>query len=173
MGLPVADKPDSEEICFIPDNDYRRFLRERLAAEPGEIVDQDGEVVAHHDGIVNFTVGQRRGIGAYGDRRYVIALEPASNRVVIGSGSELLCGGLIAGATSWISGAPPADGDSVLVKFRYKAALAPATVHSCREGIELRFEQPQRAVAPGQAAVCYDGEVVLGGGTILRTFPAT
>ena len=169
LGLPVADKPDSQEICFVPDNNYRRFLRDRLESPAGEVVDPAGHVLGRHDGIIGFTVGQRRGLGAYGDRRYVIDLQPASARVVIGTESDLLRGGVVARDVHWLSGSPPGDGADVLVKLRYKAPPAAATLHHRPGGMVLRFHQPQRAVAPGQAAVCYDDEVLLGGGIIERT----
>jgi tRNA-specific 2-thiouridylase len=88
LGLPVAGKPDSEEICFVPGNDYRRFLSERIEPAPGEIVDRDGQVLGRHEGVAAYTIGQRRGLGAFGDRRYVVALEPVQRRVVIGSEAE-------------------------------------------------------------------------------------
>lgn len=169
LRLPVAEKPDSEEICFVPDNDYRRFLHARTQSLPGEIVDQQGEVLGRHQGIIDYTIGQRRGLGAFGAPRYVIALEPASRRVVIGSESDLLRAGLRAERVHWVSGSPPPDGARLLVKVRSKATPAAAQLRYCETGIELRFEQPQRAISPGQTAVCYDGPVVLGGGTIEST----
>jgi tRNA-specific 2-thiouridylase len=171
MRLPVADKPDSEEICFIPDNDYRRFLRERISASPGEIIDTSGRTIGRHDGIVDFTVGQRRGLGAYGDRRYVIELQPSTNRVIVGDETQLLCSEIEISEVRWTSGTVPRDGAQVQVKCRYKATPAPATLYSRENGVAIVFDRPQRAVSPGQAAVCYDGELLLGGGTILRTIP--
>lgn len=170
MGLPVADKPDSEEICFVPDNDYRRFVRDRVESPPGEFVAPDGTVLGRHEGIVDFTVGQRRGLGAFGERRYVIALEPVSNKVVVGSKTDLFCNGLMAANPHWVSGNAPTAGARVLVKYRYKAPLVAATIYSGAEGVELRFDEPQRAVSPGQAAVCYQDDALLGGATIVRTY---
>jgi tRNA-uridine 2-sulfurtransferase len=166
LSLPVADKPDSEEICFVPDNNYRNFLRERLETPPGEIVDLEGRVLGRHAGIIDYTVGQRRGLGAHGDRRYVIALEPASRRVVVGDAEELLSAGVRASNTYWVAGEQPADGTRMTVKVRYKARPAWATLIHLADGIELRYDEAQRATAPGQAVVCYDGERVLGGGII-------
>jgi tRNA-uridine 2-sulfurtransferase len=171
MGLPVADKPDSEEICFVPDNDYRRFLRDRVASSAGEIVDVKGEILGRHNGIFDFTVGQRRGLGAFGDRRYVIELIPAENRVVVGTDAQLLCGGVELSPDHWTSGVAPGVGGRVWVKCRYKSAPAAATIGRSVKGIVLLFDEPQRAVSPGQAAVCYDGELLCGGGTIVRTLP--
>lgn len=170
LGLPVAEKPDSEEICFVPDNNYRNFLRGRVAPSPGEIVDCEGTVVGRHGGIIDYTVGQRRGLGAFGDRRYVTQLQPKQNRVVIGLEEDLLSQRLIAGQVRYVSGiAPPAD-TQVQVKIRYKAALSPATLHPTGDSVELRFAEPQRAITPGQAAVFYAGEEVLGGGIIEQAF---
>ncbi len=171
LSLPVADKPDSEEICFVPDNNYRRFLRDRLESTPGEVVDPAGNVLGRHGGIAEFTIGQRRGLGALGDRRYVIALEPALQRVVVGREADLFSRGLVARRVHWVSGAPPADGAEVSVKVRSKTAPAAARLFHRPDGMELRFVEPQRAVAPGQTAVCYDGEVMLGGGSIERILP--
>jgi tRNA-specific 2-thiouridylase len=166
LGLPVADKPDSEEICFVPDNDYRRFLRERLRPAPGDIMDVDGRVLGQHAGIADYTIGQRRGLGAFGDRRYVVALEPVHRRVIAGTEASLYSSGLIAGRAHWVAGAGPANGAKVSVKVRSKASPAAARLFHRPGGFELRFAQAQRAVAPGQSAVCYDGDVLLGGGTI-------
>jgi tRNA-specific 2-thiouridylase len=169
LGLPVAEKPDSEEICFVPGNDYRRFLRQRVESRPGDVVDSAGRVLGRHEGVIDFTVGQRRGLGAFGDRRYVIALDPVQQRVVVDSEDALLSAGLIAERVHWISGTAPADGALVTVKVRSKAAPVAARIYTREVGIELRFTQPQRAISPGQAAVCYEGALVLGGGTIERT----
>jgi tRNA-uridine 2-sulfurtransferase len=171
MGLPVADKPDSEEICFVPDNDYRRFLRERIPSPVGEIVDAQGNTLGRHSGIYDFTVGQRRGLGAFGNRRYVIELLPAENRVVVGDEAQLLCSGVELSSEHWTSGVAPKDGERVSVKCRYKTAPVGATVRRFGNVIVLDFDEPQRAVSPGQAAVCYDREVLRGGGTIVKSLP--
>lgn len=168
LGLPTADKPDSEEICFVPDDNYRNFVRERVPAQQGEIVDTAGHLVGRHDGIQGYTVGQRRGLGAFGDRRYVIELQADQNRVVIGTDEQLLTSALLAERVHYMSGVAPADGTPVEVKIRYKATPASATLHPCPDGVEIRFHQPQRAITPGQAATFYDGDTVLGGGIIER-----
>jgi tRNA-uridine 2-sulfurtransferase len=170
FGLPVAGKPDSEEICFVPGDDYRRFLRSRAQFAPGEIVDGDGRSVGRHDGIVDFTVGQRRGLGAFGERKYVIDVQPASNRVVVGSDGDLLRGGLRVERVRWISGSAPASPLQLDVQLRHRAVAVPATLQVHCASVDVEFERPQRAVAPGQAAVFYDGDMVVGGGTIAETW---
>ena len=168
-GLITADKPDSQDICFIPLGDYREFLRQRTSGVPGDIVELDGTVVGTHQGIEYFTVGQRRGLGlAYtpGEPRYVVRLEADSNRVVIGPETSLFAEEMWVSGVNYVSGETPYDGTSVAVKIRYKAYEAPATLHPRPTGAIVRFREPQRAVTPGQAAVFYDGEALLGGGTI-------
>ncbi|MGI8554373.1 MAG: tRNA 2-thiouridine(34) synthase MnmA [Dehalococcoidia bacterium] len=166
LQLPVADKPDSEEICFVPDNNYRNFLRERIEAPAGEMVDSSGQVIGSHEGIVDYTVGQRRGLGAFGDRRYVIELQPMQNRVVVGSQAELFSNSLIAERVHYVQGVAPSPGTPLEVKIRYKSVPSPAVIYPTPDGAELRFEQPQRAITPGQAVVFYDGDAVVGGGII-------
>ena len=168
-GLITADKPDSQDICFIPLGDYREFLRQRTSGVPGEIIELDGTVVGTHQGIEYFTVGQRRGLGlAYtpGEPRYVVRLDADSNRVVIGPETSLFAEEMWVSGVNYVSGETPYDGTSVAVKIRYKAYEAPATLHPRPTGAIVRFREPQRAVTPGQAAVFYDGEALLGGGTI-------
>ena len=169
MGLPLYDKLDSAEICFVPDGDYRAFLAGRLPRRPGAIVDQAGGVVGGHDGVARYTIGQRRGIGAFGAKRFVTGIDPELNRITIGEEDDLLARRLWADAPGWVAGAPPADEFEALVKVRYKSPPAPATVRVHRDEIEVEFRRPLRAVTPGQAAVIYDGERVIGGGTITRT----
>ena len=168
-GLTTADKPDSQDICFIPLGDYREFLRQRAEGMPGEVVDLDGAVLGSHQGIEYYTVGQRRGLGSlpYSEEpRYVVRLDAAANRVVVGPESALYAGKAWLSGVNYVSGRPPADGTPVSVKIRYKAYEAPATLHPRPDGALVRFRDPQRAVAPGQAAVFYDGDTLLGGGTI-------
>ena len=168
-GLITADKPDSQDICFIPLGDYREFLRQRSPGIPGEIVELDGSVVGEHPGIEYFTVGQRRGLGlthAAGEPRYVVRLEADSNRVVVGPESALYAREARVSGVNYVSGQPPADGAPVSVKIRYKSYEAPATLHPRPGGALVRFREPQRAVTPGQAAVFYDGDTLLGGGAI-------
>ena len=169
-GLITADKPESQDICFIPLGDYREFLRQRSDGVPGEIVDLDGAVLGTHQGIEYYTVGQRRGLGSlpYSEEpRYVIRLDAGVNRVVVGPESALYAteAGWLSGV-NYVTGREPEDGRTVSVKIRYKAYEAPATLHPRPWGAIVRFREPQRAVTPGQAAVFYDGETLLGGGTI-------
>ncbi len=166
-GFPNADKPDSQDICFIPTGDYREFLRERTDERPGDIVDAHGNVLGSHEGIQYFTVGQRRGLGlSGGPPRFVIRLEPDTRQVVVGSETDLYQNTLYADPVSWVSGVPPSGPVEVTVKIRYKFAEAPATVTAVGDGALVRFRESQRAITPGQAAVFYQGETVLGGGPI-------
>ena len=166
-GFPNADKPDSQDICFIPNGDYREFLRQRADDAPGDIVDDAGNVLGRHDGIQYFTVGQRRGLGLSGGApRFVIRLEPDTRQVVVGSEQGLYHDTLYADPVSWVSGVAPPPETPVAVKIRYKFAEAPATVTAVAGGALVRFEEPQRAITPGQAAVFYQGDTVLGGGPI-------
>ena len=168
-GMITADKPDSQDICFIPLGDYRDFLRQRASGVPGEIVDLDGCVVGTHEGIEFFTVGQRRGLGlpkTAGEPRYVVRLESDSNRVVVGPESALYAAEAWVSGVNYITGDAPIDGTPVSVKIRYKAYEARATLHPRSGGALVRFQEPQRSITPGQAAVFYDGELLLGGGTI-------
>ncbi len=168
-GLITAGKPDSQDICFIPLGDYREFLRQQAAGVPGEIVELDGSVLGAHQGIEYFTVGQRRGLGlprTPGEPRYVIRLEADANRVVVGPESALYAGETWVSGVNYVSGDIPAEGTPVAVKIRYKAYEAPATLHPRAGGALVRFVEPQRSVTPGQAAVFYQGDTLLGGGTI-------
>jgi len=180
LGLPVARKPDSQEICFVPNGDYAAFIdayfRERgIAPEKtlGEIQDREGHVLGEHPGVHHFTVGQRRGLRvAAGEPLYVIATEPATQRVIVGRNQDLLRATLSARGMNWLSIAPPgARTDAPIraqVKIRNKHIPADATVSPTADPsrVEIRFDQPQRAVTPGQAAVLYAGDLVLGGGWI-------
>ena len=173
--MPVGHyKPDSQDICFIPTGDYREFLRERTDERPGDIVDADGNVLGTHEGIQYFTVGQRRGLGlSGGPPRFVIRLEPDTRQVVVGSETDLYQDTLYADPVSWVSGVSPTGPVEVTVKIRYKFAEAPATVTAVGDGALVRFREPQRAITPGQAAVFYKGDTVLGGGPIAGHEPPT
>ena len=168
-GLVTADKPDSQDICFIPLGDYREFLRQHSSGVPGEIVELDGTVVGTHQGIEYFTVGQRRGLGlprTAGEPHYVIRLEADENRVVVGPESALYTAQVRVSRVNYVSGRVPADGTPVTVKIRYKSYEAPATLHPRSDGALVLFHEPQRSVTPGQAAVFYQADILLGGGTI-------
>ena len=169
MRLPLAEKPDSADICFVPDGDYKRFVRQRLPATPGVIRDAAGATVGAHDGVAGFTVGQRRGIGvATGEKRFVTGIDPEINVITIGPEEDLYAGGLVAENVNWIE-ATPADPVRAAVKIRYRTPATPATVTALDgRAARVEFDQPQRAITPGQAAVFYDGDCVLGGGAILR-----
>jgi tRNA-specific 2-thiouridylase len=166
--LPNADKPDSADICFIPSGDYRAFVGRRVASQPGDILDTAGNRLGRHRGIVNYTVGQRRCLPARGggDPLYVLRLEAHANVVVAGPEEELLTPGLIAGELSFVSGEMPREPFQTQARIRYASEASPATLEICGDSAEVRFHHRQRAVAPGQAVVFYDGERVIGGGTI-------
>ena len=168
-GFPNADKPDSQDICFIPTGDYREFLRRQDDDRPGDIVDDAGNILGQHDGVRYFTIGQRRGLGLPGGSarpKFVIRLEPDTRRVVVGDESGLYRHALYAAPVSWIAGAPPPPDTPVTVKIRYKFSEAPATLTPVGDGAIARFADPQRAITPGQAAVFYQDDLVLGGGAI-------
>ncbi len=176
LGLPVADKNDSQEICFVPNGDYAAFIDAYFeeqgigqAATQGEIVDTSGRVVGQHAGTHHFTVGQRRGLRvAAGEPLYVISTEPSSQRVIIGRGDELMKTSLVAHGVNWLSIAAPVAPRPAQVKIRNKHAAAHAALTPTGDDsrIQVEFHQPQRAITPGQAAVFYDGDLVLGGGWI-------
>ena len=166
-GLVTADKPDSQDICFIPLGDYKAFLRERTSTTPGEIVDLDGTLLGRHQGIEFYTVGQRRGLGLPGgEPRYVVRLEPDTNRVVVGPEEALYCDEMWVSKVNYTQGMPPAGPASIGVKTRYSAFEAAAELDPDGGYARVRFREPQRSITPGQAAVFYQGEVLLGGGTI-------
>jgi len=168
--LPVADKPDSVEICFVPDGDHGALIRERRPElqTAGHFVDTAGNVLAAHQGIENYTIGQRKGLGyAAGERRYVLQIVPSTNDVVLGDRGELLATGLIASRVNWLLDPAPAAPLPCSARIRYRHAPAPATVTARRDGgARVTFEQPQSAITPGQVVVFYDGTRVLGGGWI-------
>ncbi len=177
LGIPTADKPDSQEICFVPNGDYAAFIdayfREQGSAQDelaGELVTTDGKVVGEHAGVHHFTIGQRRGLRvAAGEPLYVISTEPATRRVVIGRNDELLRSSMHAGQVNWISIAPLKEPVRAEVKVRNKHAAAAATLVPGGDArVEVRFDEPQRALTPGQGAVFYSGDLVLGGGWIER-----
>ena len=180
-GLAVADKADSQEICFVPDGDYAAFVERHYAEVCGEepqaeafpsgpIVDTAGVELGTHRGIHRFTVGQRRGLGvAAAKPLYVVALEPEANRVVVGERGELLGRSCRAVGVSWIAGRPPVGPVRAAVKIRSRHPEAPAAVEPLEDGsVRIVFDAEQLAITPGQAAVFYDGETVLGGGWIAR-----
>jgi tRNA-specific 2-thiouridylase len=172
LGLPVAGKPDSQELCFVPEADGGAFLESRAPhlVREGQVVDSEGTVLGTHRGTHRFTIGQRRGLGvSTGERTYVLDVEPSSNRVVVGPGELLGRRGLIAERVSWVDRAPggPTEAD---VRTRYRGREAPAVVTPLPGSrARVEFGRPERAVAPGQSAVFYAGDEVLGGGVIVES----
>lgn len=172
FGLNVAAKPDSQDICFVPRGDYRAVVRQLRpeADRPGDIVDLEGRVIGRHAGLIGFTVGQRRGleIGGQAEPLYVVRLEPEANRVVAGPRAALGVSVVHLDGLNWLGGPIPAEGMPVDAKLRSMAPLAPARLVG-GDSPRLLFAVPQFGVAPGQAAVCYAGTRVLGGGFIRAT----
>ena len=168
-GLVVADKPDSQEICFIPDDNYRAFLADRTRPQPGDFIDLEGEVLGRHPGVQFFTIGQRRGLGldgGSGEPRYVLKIDPASNRVTLGGQEDLYRTQMWASRINFPSGVANGESRNVTAKIRYKASEAPATVTVHDGYAKILFDEPQRAVTPGQAIVFYHGDELVGGGII-------
>lgn len=174
LDLPVAGKPDSQEVCFVPDNDYPAFLAELVpeSRREGSIVDPDGRMLGRHQGVAGFTVGQRKGLGvASRVPLYVTAIDPEANRITVAEGGHpsLFAREVIAGDVNLIPLKEPGGSCSVTAKIRYNMPDRPAVLHVEPEGrLRVLFDEPQRAVTPGQALVCYDGDVVIGGGVIER-----
>ncbi len=174
FNLAVAEKPESYEICFVPNNDYAAFLdaylKEQGLAAPeagGKIVSRDGQLLGDHTGVHRFTVGQRKGLGiAAAEPFYVISTDPASQQITVGANKDLLRSTLIAKRVNWISVATLEEPRRAHVKIRHRHAGGKATLYPIADGVEVHFDQPQRAVSPGQAAVFYDDDLVLGGGWI-------
>lgn len=168
LGLPVADKPDSQEVCFAPE-DYAAFLQERagVAARPGPIVDVQGRVLGEHRGIAAYTIGQRRGLGiATGEPMYVVAIDSEKNRLVVGGRQQACASELTAAQVNWIPRAPQ-GAITVRARIRHQHQEARAIVSPAGEDrARVHFREPQMAIAPGQAVVFYDGDTVLGGGNI-------
>ena len=168
-ALPVAAKPDSQDICFVPNGYYADVVTKLRpgAIEPGDIVDASGKVLGRHDGIIHFTVGQRKGIGiAAAEPLYVLRLEPATRRVVIGPQAALAQSRVALHSVNWLGTAPPSDGQAVAVKLRSAQPPVAARLHD--GGHDVALDEPAFGVAPGQACVFYDGTRCLGGGWIAR-----
>jgi tRNA-specific 2-thiouridylase len=177
-GLAVAEKKESQEICFVPDGDYAGFIDRYLEAEDetnrlpgtGEIVDTKGRVLGQHGGIQRYTIGQRRGIGIADERPlYVISLDANDNRLVVGPEDELLSSEFTAAGVNWIAFANPSEPVRADVRVRYRHVAAPATITPIENGrVRVVFDDPQRAITPGQATVFYRGDEVVGGGWIVK-----
>jgi len=167
LDLPTSGHHDSQDICFIPDNDYRAFVAEDMPLGAGEIVDINGKVLGKHRGLAGYTVGQRQGLGLTSEEPlYVLELDAESNKIVVGSWEQALHNVLVAHQTSWVSGESPREPMEITAKIRYKASEAAAELYPGDDGVEVRFVEPQPAIAPGQSVVFYQGDTVLGGGII-------
>ena len=174
LGLATAEKPESQEICFVPDGDYAAAVeRIRPGADPGqgEVVDRDGAVLGRHRGVHRFTVGQRRGLGLNArERMYVTGIDAARNRVTVGAVGELRASGAVLERVAWITGKTPRTPVRATVRIRHRHAGADAEIEPLGEdGARVRFDGPVSAVSPGQAAVFYSGDAVLGGGWIAES----
>ncbi len=170
FGLPTASKHDSQDLCFLGDGDYRRFLNDHVPEimVSGPIVRTNGDVVGEHSGLANYTIGQRKGLGVHSlDPLYVIAVNPYRNALVVGTADELGGTHLTANRVNWVSGEVPAASFEAEVKIRYKAQAVPAAVTPLgSDRMAVEFQQPMRDITPGQGAVVYDGDCCLGGGII-------
>lgn len=170
-GLPVASKHDSMDLCFVWDDDYRRFLRDWAAAamQPGPILDRQGRLYGQHEGLPGYTVGQRKGLGISGaaEPLFVLELDRSRNALIVGTAAELGRSALVVGRVNWTLDEPPAAGTQVQCKIRYKAEPAAAVLHLLdAERVEVRLARPLRDITPGQGAVFYQDDLCLGGGII-------
>ena len=169
-NLPVASKPDSQEICFIPDNNYSKFINDTKKADmkPGYFVDTKGNILGKHSGIINYTIGQRKGLGVtFGKPMFVVKIDSKNNQVVLGEAYEVFSKELIAGDMNYISINDIVDEIKANAKIRYSAKEAPATIYPLGDKrVKVVFDSPQRAITPGQSIVFYDNDIVVGGGII-------
>ena len=172
LNLPIADRAESQDLCFVGDQDYRDFLIDQgiLLSPPGPILDENGEILGQHSGLSNYTIGQRKGIGiSKSFPLYVINKDVQNNVLLVGSKDKLGRTSFNIGQTNWISGSPPSDAASTLVRVRYKAKEVGAIIQSIEgAGAEVQLLESLPDVTPGQYAVFYDGEKCLGGGIILQ-----
>jgi len=167
MRFPTATKRESQDICFIPDNDYRSFIAKHIPTKSGDIIDTEGRILGRHSGLAQYTVGQRQGLGLTSNKRlYVLRLDAANNRLVVGTRNQLFSNGLFASKLSWVSGKAPEEPINITAKIRYRSPEATAVLRLNDGVAEVLFQQPQWAITPGQAIVFYQGDAVLGGGTI-------
>ena len=171
-GFVNANKPESQDICFVPDGDYAAMI-ERYSGRtfpPGDFTDLDGNVIGTHKGLIHYTIGQHKRLGqAFGRPRYVCSIDAEGNRIALGGPDDVYAAEAEAADFNWISGEPPKGEIRCKVRLRYKQQEQWTIARDCGGGrVRLRFEEPQRAVTPGQSAVLYDGDIVLGGGVILK-----
>lgn len=173
-GFVNALKPDSQDICFVPDGDYARAIERQTGrtAPEGDFTDREGNVLGRHKGIIHYTIGQRKGLGlSFDSPRYVCGIDAEKNTVIIGRDEELYKKRLRAGEFNWISGTPPVDEVRCAAKIRYRQKARPARAKVNADGnVELTFDEAQRAITPGQSVVLYDRDTVLGGGIIYEAF---
>lgn len=174
IGLFISEKKDSMEICFIPDNNHAEFIEyySGYTPVPGDFTDKDGNILGQHKGIINYTVGQRKGLGiAFGKPMFVTGIDAVANRIILGEDGSQYSMGLIAEDISFTDGNVPDDGTKLMCKTRYSAKPAECTIASYDDGtLKVDFAQPLRAVTPGQSVVFYRDDVTLGGGIIKSTF---
>lgn len=171
FGLHTAEKPESQDLCLVEANgSMRAFLDKYITPQTGEVVDQAGRVLGRHEGVHHYTIGQRKGLGiAHSEPLYVVALDAANNRVIVGSREDTLSAECTVQRVNWVSIAEPTAPIRAEVQIRYRSPATPATIMPLETGrVRVVFDQPQSSVTPGQAAVWYDGEVLLGGGVIER-----
>ncbi len=170
-GLPVARKGDSQEICFVPDDDYIAYLTSLGITSPkGNFIDKDGNILGEHNGIINYTIGQRKGLGAFGKPMFVTSMSAENNTVTIGENGSQYSMGFIADKLNFIAFDKLEEPMWANVKIRFKAKEQPALITPDANGtVKVIFDEPQRSVTPGQSAVFYDGDIVLGGGRIIAS----
>lgn len=172
-GFVNASKPDSQDICFVPDGDYAKVieLRSGHSYPAGNYIDSAGHILGTHKGLIHYTIGQRKGLGiAFGKPTFVVDLKPDTNEVVLGGNDELFGTELDVTDFNWISGNAPSDNFRCKAKIRYRQSEQPALASVLPNGdVHISFDEPQRAITPGQAAVLYDGDTVIGGGVIRRS----
>ena len=168
LELPVAQKPDSMDICFVENGDYAKFIMDQtgIIPEPGDVLDMSGNKIGTHKGLLCYTIGQRKGIGAYGMPMFVMRMNPSENTVILGEQGMEFFPSLTASQVHFISGEFPQEPMRVQAKVRYQAQPEDATLYPQGDKVRLEFKEPQRAVTPGQSVVFYDGEYVLGGGIV-------
>jgi tRNA-specific 2-thiouridylase len=167
LDLPTSEQRDSQDVCFIPDNDYRAFVTGKVPLRAGEIVDINGRILGKHEGLALYTVGQRQGLGLTSEEPlYVLKIDAESNKIVVGSREQALHNVLVARQLSWVSGKSPKAPIEVTAKIRDQAPEAAAELYPTDDGVEVRFNEPQSAVTPGQSVVFYQSDELLGGGII-------